>query len=427
MACDIHMVSEEEINKQIKEKDYVIVKKENYSRLIQIAKRKPVYVGKQKLYLDGVIGHPYNSTFEIRGGDLIKSEQKSKSEFLTLEDNELRDNRNLIDDQTSQKLTKDEIETFKAEGLSGEKIIENLIENSSTFKEKTHYAQAKYLKKKQQKYLNYVKILKPTTRLLAEMYYEQGPMKICNLRIDSLSQMLNMCNVRHGGKYIVVDSVFGLMVAAVLERLGSEGSIIQLYLEPGPVSSYRQAVNALNIPSEILEKLLFGLRLNEAMNENLNPVEWIETEVKESCEKNTNIPMEDNRTESFEKEYLIKEKEKMIRRNKRQEEQKKAKAILKENKMDGLLIACKHHPKNMLLKLLEFLSPSSPFAVFCNYQTPLVECYSELKEKGNAILMNLTESWLRNYQVLPERTHPDVSISGSGGYLLTGIKIIPTT
>lgn len=387
-----------------------------------------MYVGKQKLFLDGIIGHSYNSTFEIKGGDLIKREPKSKPEFLTIENNEMRDNRNLVDNQTSQKLTKDEIETFKAEGLSGEKIIENLIENSSTFKEKTQYAQAKYLKKKQQKYLNYVKILEPTTRLLVEMYYEQGPMKIYNLRIDTLAQMLNMCNVRHGGRYIVVDSIYGLLAAAVLERLGSDGCVVQLYFESTPTSSFRQAVNALNIPSEILEKQLFGLSLTEVINKISSPSEFIETEVMESCKKDNIIPMDStNTTESFENEYLIKEKEKIIRRNKRQEEQKKAKEILNENKMDGLLIVSKYHPNNILVKLLEFLSPSSPFAVFCNYQMPLIECYTELKDKGNAIYMNLTETLLRNYQVLPERTHPDVTISGNGGYLLTGIKIIPPT
>jgi hypothetical protein len=38
----------------------------------------------------------------------------------------------------------------------------------------------------------------------------------------------------------------------------------------------------------------------------------------------------------------------------------------------------------------------------------------------------VAECWFREYQVLPARTHPHMSMSGSGGYMLTGIKIINT-
>lgn len=41
----------------------------------------------------------------------------------------------------------------------------------------------------------------------------------------------------------------------------------------------------------------------------------------------------------------------------------------------------------------------------------------------NCINIRLIENWLRNYQVLPDRTHPEVSMSGGGGYLLTGWKV----
>jgi tRNA (adenine-N(1)-)-methyltransferase non-catalytic subunit len=36
----------------------------------------------------------------------------------------------------------------------------------------------------------------------------------------------------------------------------------------------------------------------------------------------------------------------------------------------------------------------------------------------------ITESWLRRYQVLPGRTHPTMSTSGTGGYLLHATKVI---
>ena len=32
-------------------------------------------------------------------------------------------------------------------------------------------------------------------------------------------------------------------------------------------------------------------------------------------------------------------------------------------------------------------------------------------------------AWLRNYQILPERSHPEVLMSCGGGYILSGIYV----
>ena len=40
-----------------------------------------------------------------------------------------------------------------------------------------------------------------------------------NLRMDSLAQVLNASNVRHNGRYLVVDGCSGLLTGAMLERL----------------------------------------------------------------------------------------------------------------------------------------------------------------------------------------------------------------
>ena len=96
------------------------------------------------------------------------------------------DNRNIVDDGKSQKLTRDDIETLKEQGLKGQvqpenihtgvinqtkifwwgggasidgarstlqEIIQQLIDNSSTFRDKTEFSQQKYIKKKKKKYV----------------------------------------------------------------------------------------------------------------------------------------------------------------------------------------------------------------------------------------------------------------------------------
>ena len=39
-----------------------------------------------------------------------------------------------------------------------------------------------------------------------------------------------------------------------------------------------------------------------------------------------------------------------------------------------------------------------------------------------AVALQLNESWWREYQVLPGRTHPGMMTSGTGGYVLSGTK-----
>ena len=81
------------------------------------------------------------------------------------------------------------------------------------------------------------------------------------------------------------------------------------------------------------------------------------------------------------------------------------------------------YPTNILLHLMKYLAPSRPFVVFSSYKEPLMDAYFAVKETGKAVFVTLTETWLRNYQVLPDRTHPEVLMSGGGGYILSGIVV----
>merc|ERR1719189_2039988 len=110
-------------------------------------------------------------------------------------------------------------------------------------------------------------------------------------------------------------------------------------------------------------------------------------------------------------------------RQKQRLESIKSYQMMKDHKMDGLIIACKQHPTNILLALVKYLSFSRPFVVYSPYKEPLLEAYVAIKETGKAVMVTLSESWLRNYQVLPDRSHPEVLMSGGGGYILSGIYV----
>jgi tRNA (adenine-N(1)-)-methyltransferase non-catalytic subunit len=53
----------------------------------------------------------------------------------------------------------------------------------------------------------------------------------------------------------------------------------------------------------------------------------------------------------------------------------------------------------------------------------LADLQSKMRLKPGFLGLTLSEAWLRRYQVLPGRTHPMMSTSGSGGFLLHAIKV----
>ncbi len=147
---------------------------------------------------------------------------------------------------------------------------------------------------------------------------------------------------------------------------------------------------------------------------------------------------------------------------------------------DSLIIATKYDPTTTLFGLLPYLAPSCPFVVYSEFLEPLLRTFHALQnyfvpeyggskdvsgvkssdkknEEGDtddntppegsdrgtgagamkpppmmqrrniAINLRLTDSWFREYQVLEGRTHPNMSMSQNGGYVLAGTKLCPLT
>ena len=82
------------------------------------------------------------------------------------------------------------------------------------------WLQAKYVRKKKQKYSQTVTLERPTARLLAEWYHTTSALKVCMLRPDSLAAILLAAGLRPGSRVIVAEACQGLVVGAVMERLG---------------------------------------------------------------------------------------------------------------------------------------------------------------------------------------------------------------
>lgn len=442
-------VEDNDAESKISYGDYVMLKKGEVFKSVQIEKKKKMIFEKQWFFLDNAVGHVYGSIFEIESGGSLKLKTvKRAGSSLSNDDSKEagQDNRHIVDDGRSQKLTRDDIETLKEQGLKGQEIVQQLIDNSTTFKDKTEFAQAKYIKKKKKKYESDITVLKPSTRLLALMYHGREPGKICHLRYDTLAQMLTLGNIHAGSKIIVFETCAGLVLGSVMERMGGYGSVIQMYPGGGPT---RAGMESFGFPSHFHETLhefpmckvnaLLAGTLDLSEKDTDSQADGGRNGQVDSSQETSGVLEEGNsEPQSMEvsidpEEELKRTEREQLRQQRAQEKKVKleekrrkltsASALLQGQNADGLVIASRFHPCPVLMRLLKFVAPSRPFIVYCQYREPLIECYTKLREQGGVINLRLTDSWLRHYQVLPNRTHPVLLMSGGGGYLLSGTTV----
>ncbi|KAA8583372.1 hypothetical protein FQN60_015918 [Etheostoma spectabile] len=413
---------DEDSQYRIKEGDYVVLKRGDVFKAVQIQLKKKVIFEKQWFFLDKAVGQLYSSTFEIVSGGILQPLKPKHTEGPADAKEAGTDNRNI-------------------------EIIQQLIENSSTFRDKTEYAQDKYIKKKKKKYENTVTILKPSCRILAMMYHGREPGKICHLRYDTLAQMLTLGNIHAGSKVLVFETCAGLVLGSVMERMGGYGSVIQMYPGGGPV---RAGVESFGFPEHFhdmlhefpichVSALLAGTldttakdpsadskKSDTSAEEEQNQPEAERRGSPEEQSMETSTGADGSHDPEKDEREKLKEARAQGKKVKQEEKRKKlaaAAALLEGRNADGLVIASRFHPCPVLMGLLKFLSPSRPFVVYSQYKEALIECYTKLKDHGGTVNLRLTDTWLRHYQVLPNRTHPVLLMSGGGGYLLSGTTV----
>lgn len=183
------------------------------SYILQVNGEKKI--NKSRVSLKEIVGQPYGAVFELnnrkfqRVSEAIQAEVElydaddygEPQEPITVDGRMRGDNSKFVDTNTAQKLTNEDINKLKESGVSAQDIIKSLIQNSDTFATKTDYAQAKWIKKKENKYRRRYKILRSTPMSICEASYDKNREKICSLRFDSLAQVLSQSGV-HSGKTV---------------------------------------------------------------------------------------------------------------------------------------------------------------------------------------------------------------------------------
>lgn len=199
----------------ISEGDSLVVRSydDKCSYILQVNGEKKI--NKSRVSLKEIVGQPYGAVFELNNRKFkrISEIEQAEVELYDPEDygevpaqestnpdgRKRGDNSKFVDTNTAQKLSAEEIARLKESGTSAQEIIKTLIQNSDTFAEKTDYAQAKWIKKKENKYRRRYKVLRSTPMSICEASYDKNREKICSMRFESLAQVLSQSGVHSGG------------------------------------------------------------------------------------------------------------------------------------------------------------------------------------------------------------------------------------
>lgn len=308
-----------------------------------------------------------------------------------------------------------------------------------------------------------MQIRRPSIRLLVEIMYRQEPEKVLGLRMDSLSQIISYSNICANGNYLLYESgTNGLVPAALLNAIGANTQGKLLYIHQGNVPQ-KQALLALNLGQEQMDRCIsvnvYSLlrqyyqksggqkrKLNETDDDSIdNPhakaikVDEIDgqndkTETNTVVEGNTSGKNGTSTTDENVMEIDVENNDTKnggeIESNDKPEgktpkwflDNERGCELLREQ-LDSLIIVAKEHPVSILRALLPFVKPSRPVVVFNLSRDILMETFIDLKTNGNVTGLKLTSNWLRMYQVLPNRTHPDVTMGGNSGFILHGYTV----
>ncbi|XAR61666.1 hypothetical protein NMG60_11016148 [Bertholletia excelsa] len=413
-----------------------------------------VKIGNKTCSLQPLIGCLFGSLFQVENGKdgpflsrvlpTAEGDTVQGKEDCLVKD-EFKDNRAIVDNNTAQSLTGEDIDAMRRQGATGDEIVEALISNSATFEKKTLFSQEKYRLKKQKKYAPKVLLRRPFTRSICEAYFKKYPSRIGFLRVDALSLLLSMANVCAHSDVLVVDMVGGILTGAVAERLGGTGYVCNAYLGDNPYAV--DIVRMFNFSPETCRRILCCSVADLGTSQNGTSVQIgrpdcnIEIQSEDDC--NIETQSKEKTSSLFSKrmdEAAVSSENRMMDitsetstcpvkkacKTPRAGEKATQEIInlWKENGFSSLIIAAPDVDAwNIVKELIPLLSFSAPFAVYHQYIQPLATCMHNLQVGKMAVSLQISEPWLREYQVLPSRTHPHMQMSAFGGYILSGIRI----
>ncbi|OBZ80015.1 tRNA (adenine(58)-N(1))-methyltransferase non-catalytic subunit TRM6 [Grifola frondosa] len=400
-------------------------------RTLKLEKDSTVNLGKfGTFYSNELIGRSYGSTYEIVEKRLKVIPPRPMQEVGDTDaTNEL-----INDGEYVQPLTVEEIEVLKRSGLHASvsvlalfKSIPNLytvsgnyqkqIEQHANYSLKTEYSKEKYKKRKEAKYSKSFTVIEPTLFNVCEYWFNKDQNRLRDIRPDALSQMLNLANIRPGGRYLAVDEASGVVVAGVLERLGGSGRLITICDIDSPPAY--PVMTQMNFKKEVIASTLSSLNWATADEDTTHRVRLIPP-IQRKTDIFPVLAPSDPPSGKFKSDG---QRSRLSKRKAASDALLQTREELFAGEFDGLIIATEYDPYSILEKLTPYLGGSASIVVHGPNVQVVTELQCRVRDLPQYLGPTVTEMWLRCYQVLPGRTHPMMNASGSGGFIFHAIKV----
>ncbi|KAL7285496.1 hypothetical protein ACG7TL_000593 [Trametes sanguinea] len=396
-------------------------------RSIKLEKDSTVNLGKfGSFYGNELVGQPFGLTYEIIDKKLKVLPPRPMQE---VEDTEAT-NELINDGQFVQPLTVDEIEALKKAGLHASEIIKKQIEQHANYSLKTEYSKEKYKKRKEMKYSKSFSVIEPTMHNVCEYWFNKDQNRLRDIRPDTLAQMMSLANIRPGGRYLAVDDASGVVVSAILDRLG--GLDVLSYC--GTTIAYSNVATGqgrlltiCDIESPPAYPVMVQMNFRkEAVAPVLSSLNWATADEEYTPSM---VVFRDARTADwliiFRRTVIasteppagkFKSDGQRARLNKRKiasDALMQTREDLFAGEFEGLIIATEYGPYSIIDKLYPYLAGSASIVVHSPHVQVVANLQNQLRDLPGYLGPSVTEG----------RTHPMMNASGSGGFIFHVIKM----
>jgi tRNA (adenine-N(1)-)-methyltransferase non-catalytic subunit len=395
--------------------DVVLISGGDVKRLVRIHPNQKTKLCKSVVDLGSLIGQRFGQVYELqeRTGKLVLSMENpdlDRSEVEATANDEVRkDNRGLEDTHGANQLLDHEAVRKIREAEGAKNVVQKLVESSATFETKTSFAQEKYVKKKKAKYAVLFKVDRVNPVNLSDIRVptynpdtssSPDDSKFLPLRVDTVAQIIHYGGIRHNSRIMLYDDTNGVLPAAILSRLGAEGVLYQVLHQ----KQHAQMSLAQNMCLPDIKRRWRCIPYEPLLDPSAkmeNPPNFgpymADAAESGAAETTTDEAKGDSQWISG----------------------KKADALFKERPVDALIVAT-FEPGPIVADLQRHLGMSGSVVLYSSCAQLQYRAFPIVKRF--AIDVRIFDSWYREYQVLPGRTHPTVTMSSTGGFILVGIK-----
>ncbi|KAI4839366.1 tRNA (adenine(58)-N(1))-methyltransferase non-catalytic subunit TRM6 [Plasmodium brasilianum] len=174
----------------IRKHDFVLIDDELKCRLHKIVDMK-IKIKKNYINLLFLVNKKYGSTYTFMNNKWVRSKKKKSKLDIDCSEDIKGTNKDIFYNNNSQKLTEENIAELKEENFENPyEVVQKLVDNSTTFKEKTIISKFKYVEKKLKRHFCQFTVYECNIVNLVNFYYKYFPEKISYVRIDYLANLL---------------------------------------------------------------------------------------------------------------------------------------------------------------------------------------------------------------------------------------------